>query len=530
MQRLKETPLNRHIETMKQFFFILTSTFSIHFLQAQDTLVVDAALPDSEFHVAINPTDSNNIIVATMHGGTTGDLKVYYTLDHGFTWQTSAFTGVHPGFQGAGDPVLDFDPSGNAYLVNLTISAGFSTVISKSLDGGASWQLETAITQLSTDKPWFAIDRSNNSPYKGNIYLPFVNAFLGEVVLLSYDSSLNQTSQITAGPNEHQPGISIRKDGEVFLSMVDWGSPNQIFVAQYTNGGSTLVHKTFLTSFPNYRLNAPEVSNRYQPTVYTAIDNSGGPYDGRLYVAYTASEPVDPSIFDVYLMYSDDGGLTWSSPKIVHSNGSDGTQQFYSSLYVNNLGVLVMDWYDRRNYPSGSSNTDFYLGISTDGGNSFSEMQLNSASMDWQFTNEAGNGFGIGEYHQLVATDHTVFSFWADGRTNDEDLNIYMAKVSLNGLSTGIEELGPLSQDISISSPYPIPAGDEVFLDVALEKSYRLSTAVLDLSGQTLWVSQWKEYATGAYALQVPLPKPSGTYLIQVRSDKGFFKTLKVIK
>jgi hypothetical protein len=515
---------------MKNYFLLLISVFFAISLHAQDSLVIDAALPDSEFHVAINPTDSNNIIIATMHGGSTGDMKVYYTLDQGASWQTSPFTGVHPGFQGAGDPVLDFDASGNAYLVNLTISVGFSTVISKSLDGGATWQLETAITQLSTDKPWFAIDRSDSSPYKGNIYLPFVNALLNEPVLLTFDSSLTQTSQVTAGPNEHQPGIAIRKDGEVFMSMVDWGTPNQIFMAQYTNGGTTLVHKTFLTSFPNYRLNAPDVSNRYQPTVYTAIDNSGGPYDGRLYVAYTASESVDPSIFDVFVMYSDDGGLTWSAPTTVHSNGSDGTQQFYSSLYVNNQGVLVIDWYDRRNYPPGSSNTDFYLGISTDGGNSFSEIQLNSVSMDWQFANEAGNGFGIGEYHQLVATDHTVFAFWADGRTNDEDLNIYMAKVNLNNPATEVQELGPISQQISISSPYPVPASEEVFMDLELEQAYRLSTSVMDVSGQTLWSGNWQEYAPGTYQLSLPLNKVPGTYLIQVKSDQGYFKTFRVIK
>jgi hypothetical protein len=515
---------------MKCPLYILISILLANLLHAQDSLVVDAELPDSEFHVAINPTDSNNIIIATMHGGTTGDMKVYYTFDQGDSWQTSPFTGVHPGYQGAGDPVLDFDASGNAYLINLTISVGFSTVISKSTDGGATWQLETDITQLSTDKPWLAIDRYDNSPYRGNIYLPFVNALLNEPVLLTFDSTLTQTSQVTAGPNEHQPGIAIRKDGEIFMSMVDWGSPNQIFMAQYTDGGTTLVHKTFLTSFPNYRLNAPDVSLRYQPTVYTAIDNSGGPYDGRLYVAYTASESADPSIFDVFVMYSDDGGLSWSDPSTVHSNGEDGKQQYYSSLYVNNQGVLVIDWYDRRNYPSGSSNTDFYLGISTDGGSSFSEIQLNSVSMDWQFANEAGDGFGIGEYHQLVATDNHVFAFWADGRTNDEDLNIYMAKVNLNDWTLGVQELGPVSQEISISSPYPIPAGDEIFMDLELKQTYRLLASVIGVSGQTLWSGNWQEYAPGTYQLNVPLNQIPGIYLVQIRSDQGYFKAFKFIK
>jgi hypothetical protein len=200
----------------------------------------------------------------------------------------------------------------------------------------------------------------------------------------------------------------------------------------------------------------------------------------------TASEPVIPSIFDIFLMYSDDGGQTWSNPQPVHNGAPQGTQQFYSSLYVNDQGVLFIDWYGRRNAPSGSLNTDFYLGISYDGGNSFSEIQLNSASMDWQFAKAASNGLGIGAYHQLAATDHTAIAFWADGRTNDQDLNIYMAKVNLGNLTTGVQELGPISQNISISSPYPTPASELIFMDLVLEQTCRLSMSLIDIGGRTL--------------------------------------------
>jgi Neuraminidase (sialidase) len=265
--------------------------------------------------------------------------------------------------------VLDFDVSGNAYLVNLSLFGGYSAVISKSTDGGATWQLETNIFLIPPDKPWLAIDRSDSSPYKGNVYLPFVNVFEGPV-LATFDSNLNETSQVQAGPlNEHQPGIAIRKDGEVFMSTVDWGgNPNIIYMAQYTNGGTTLVHKTALDTFPNYVNASTDFHTNFQPTVYTAIDNSGGPYDGRLYVAYTASKQPNPSIFDVFVMYSDDGGLNWSDPEPVHGTGTQGTQQFYSSLYVNNQGVLVIDWYDRRNYPPPASTPIFTWGSPTMGG------------------------------------------------------------------------------------------------------------------------------------------------------------------
>jgi hypothetical protein len=61
---------------MKNYFLLLISIFFAISLHAQDSPVIDAELPESEFHVAINPTDTNHIILATMHGkGETNDLR-----------------------------------------------------------------------------------------------------------------------------------------------------------------------------------------------------------------------------------------------------------------------------------------------------------------------------------------------------------------------------------------------------------------------------------------------------------------------
>lgn len=130
----------------------------------------------------------------------------------------------------------------------------------------------------------------------------------------------------------------------------------------------------------------------------------------------------------------------------------------------------------------------------------------------------------------LLLTDHCVFEFWADGRTNDEDLNIYMAKVNLNSPATGVQELGPISQQISISAPYPVPASEEIFMDIKLEKAYCLLASVMEVSGRTLWSSNWQEYVPGTYQLNVPLDQLPGTFLVQIRSDHGYFKAFRVIK
>ncbi|MEM1219585.1 MAG: hypothetical protein AAGH79_11755 [Bacteroidota bacterium] len=518
---------------MKQILLLLCFFAGLHSILAQEGIVVDGDLPEAEFHVAINPIDTNHIIVATMHGREVlegNNLRVHYTFDQGLTWETSTFQGEHPYFNDGGDPVVSFDAAGNAYLVQISFGSDINTIISKSTDGGATWVLGGEVDISATDKPWLAVDRFEDSPYQNNIYVPVVDNLQGPT-LCTFDADLNQTNKVLAGSFlEHLPGITVRKDGEVFMSMVGSNDPQEVFIAQYTGGGVELVHKTVVTTFPNFLLGAPAVSNRFQPTVSVAVDNSGGPYDGRLYLTFTATESISPPIFDVFLTYSDDGGLSWTEPTPVHPDTPMGTQQFYSSIFVNDQGVVLLDWYDRRNYPTTDLNTDFYLGISKDGGQNFTNVQLNSISMDFLYTLASGNGFGIGEYHQMVATDHTAIAFWADGRTNDEDLNIYMAKVNLDSPISSIQELGPIYTGISISSPYPTPAREEIYVDLQIDKTARMQVLLLDVQGRILNTTNWRHYAPGNYTEYLTLPLSAGTYIVQVQLQKGFFKSFTVTK
>lgn len=514
----------------KTILFFLASLFFSQLNFAQDGVVNDANEAEAEFHVAINPLDSNNMIVATIHGFSgTSNITIYYTRDFGLSWEASTFHGFYTGMNNAGDPVVNFDDQGNAYLVNLTLSPNFGvlTLLSKSTDGGETWTFGAEVAGGS-DKPWLAVDRNPASPAYGNIYVPTVIDAGPNLYVLNDTFDIIGSSPVNGG--DHLPSIAVKNNGDVFIGSVGISDPNEIYISQFTNGGTQLVHSTMLVSFPDFTFNSPDVSNRFQPTVYVAVDNSGGTYDGRLYVAYTASESGNSTYFDVYLMTSDDDGVTWSSPTPVHADLTTNVQQFYSSLFVNDQGVLMIDWYDRRNYPSPDRNTDFFLGISHDGGDSFEEVQLNSESMDFQYTALSNQGFGIGEYHQLVATDHTAICFWADGRTNDQDVNIYMAKVNIDNPMVSIDEMGVISDQISISALYPNPIDGQINLDIELQKSYKLQSIIMDIDGKQLWTSDWEDYSLGKHQLSYPCDLSSGTYLFQVKSDKGFFKTTKFIK
>lgn len=510
---------------------MLISSLFCQFIFAQDEIVNDADESEAEFHVAINPLDSNNIILATMSGPAgVGDLTIYYTHDFGESWEISEFRGNHDSTQPAGDPVIAFDDEGDVYLVNLTLNSNFQivTIISKSVDGGETWTFGSEIAD-TTDKPWLAVDNNPISPAYSNIYIPMLSLFGTNLFVLNGD--LNTTSEIEIMDNGDGslPFVSVGKDGDVFVGTVSEDTTVSISMSQFTDGGTNRIHTTEIVSFPDYNASGADISERYQVTVYSAIDNSGGTYDGRLYVAYTAPESENADYLDVYLTTSDDEGITWSTPTPVHSITTLGVQQFYSSLFVNDQGVLLIDWYDRRNHPQTDSNTDFFLGISHDGGDTFTETQLNTESMDFQYAVSSASGFGIGNYHQLVATDNTAVCFWADGRTNDENLNIFMAKVNINNPTVAVEEIGLVTDKISISSPYPNPVNRQVSLEIELREAQKLQYTITDIEGRQLWSRKWMSYNAGKHQWSHICELSSGAYLLHVKSDENFVKTSKFI-
>lgn len=348
------------------------------------------------------------------------------------------------------------------------------------------------------------------------------------VIIYGLDNSYQTNSSIVVPDGVHLPSVVVKKNGVLFTSTVDLSITNKIFVQKYSNGGTTLLNSKSVVSFPDKFFDAPDISLRFQPTSYLAIDNSGGQYDGRLYLSYTASETSDENYFNVFLTYSDNDGLTWSTPKIIGSN-LDKVQQFYSSLYVNDNGVLIIDWYDRRNYSNTNKLTDFYMGISNDGGNSFTEIKLNSQPSDFDYVIPSSNNFGIGEYHQLVATKTTAVSFGSDGRANNGALNIYMAKVNLNNPQS-IEQQSIITDKINISMLYPIPVENIVHSNIELFEATNIRYEIINSMGQKLRDTEWVNYTSGKHLLTINFDFPIGTYFIKIITDKGYFKSVKLIK
>lgn len=430
--------------------------------------VTDSRNPEAEFHSAINPRDTNNIILVTMNNFNPSyqeestQLSVYYTLDFGSTWMLSEFTGSFFSDRAIGDPVVGFDADGNAYLTAFDVDKGAEgseqLTVFKSNDGGNGWR-EVFRYGYDVDKPWMAIDTFQNSLYKGNKYYVLINtesviSFKTEFIATSNDTI---TNEIELPVGDFVPTVALRNDGDIFCTNTYWGSEsNDIYIHHISDGGNALLSSHLIVSLPNTIMNAPQISNRFQQCAYMSIDNSTGEYVGRIYLAYTSSEVDSDNHFDVYLTYSDDEGGSWSTPAPISNSSNDQRNQFYSSIYVSEDGKLLIDWYEEsaNNSPS---ETSYKFAISEDGGVTFTEQIANIVTIAYDEIINVSGGFGIGDYHQSVMTNHTAFLFWNNIDSVTGELKIYYTKVDLSDFSSSINEINGVNEGLLIDLMYPNP-------------------------------------------------------------------------
>ena len=251
-----------------------------------------------------------------------------------------------------------------------------------------------------------------------------------------------------------------------------------------------------------------------------AIDKSNGPFEGRVYLSWTDFVENNPNEgMNVYLSYSDDNGLTWSVPKIVNDDNVPSSHQYYSGIDVNPNGVLCLSWYDRRSDPGDDALTDFYFTLSEDGGNTFANsVKVNSLSSDH---NAFTVGLGVGEYVTLAASESFAHLVWADGRNNDDNLNVYWAKINLdNILDVNELSLKPTTSVLALS-PNPVSSG-EIKIELNLIEPSEIEFSVMTTEGKRVFNSDKKDYLIGDHAIPVALGSlSSGMYLLEVKHKKG---------
>ncbi len=214
------------------------------------------------------------------------------------------------------------------------------------------------------------------------------------------------------------------------------------------------------------------------PDATMASDNSlstNSPYSGRIYMTYVNKnpfaiaaglEPADDT--NIYMIYSDNGGASWSAPSIV--NNDNANQNGYSQSYVDAngtylgnrprfdpsvavdpaSGAVVVSYYD-TSYDAARARAAMSIQVSIDGGQTFNEsnfanqplVAFNQASQQNVTLgpipdNQSGGNsktdgtYGFGTSQSLAVLDGHIYPAWSGNdnggsdNTNIELLNIHV--------------------------------------------------------------------------------------------------------
>lgn len=335
--------------------------------------------------IAINPINPKELIAGTVLN------DYYYSKNGGKSWTSLSLNspyGVN------GDPVVLIDPQGGFYyfhLSNPVYGVRLDRIVCQrttSLDQPLETVGHTEVNGKMHDKHWAAID-----PNSRIIHMAWTQFDKYQSKEPGDSSTIVYSNSSDFGKTWKKPlrisklaGNCLDDSGTIEGVSICIGLNSEIFVVYCLN--EKIYYNASLDGgkhwFAHGELTVAEQPGGWSfeiPGIYRMngfpslqIDRSESPYRGRLYLSWS-DQRNGQNDTDVWLIFSDDWGRNWSKPIRVNDD-EIGNQQFMSTMKVDpKTGTIAALFYDRRNH--NDWNTDVYLAISKDGGNTFRNFKVN---------------------------------------------------------------------------------------------------------------------------------------------------------
>lgn len=486
----------------------------------------------NEPSIMINPINPDHLVAGS-------NLNIYYySNDGGNTWSQGNLSSTYGVW---GDPCIIADTNGHFYFFHLSNPSGGNwidrIVCQKSTDGGQTWNNGSYMGLNGTkaqDKEWAIVDPATNYIYV--TWTQFDNYGSSD----PQDSSIIRFSRSTDGGATWSPAIRINKiagdcidgdntvegavpalgpNGEIYSS---WAGPEGLVFTKSLDQGITWpAENIFVSSFPGGWDYAVPGIYRANGLPVTCCDRSGGPNHGRIYINWSDQRNgLDDT--DIWLVFSDDGGNTWSE-NIRVNDDPPGNQQFFTWMDIDQTtGYLYIVFYDRRNYTNNL--TDVYLAVSKDGGETFDNFLISESPF-----NPVSSVF-FGDYTNISARNGIVRPIWA--RLDNSNLSIWTALI--DSIYVGITPGKQVPNFLSLEQNYPNPTQGVTHFPYKIHVLSTVSLKIYDIYGRVVaTIVDEKLHQPGKYVEQVDVAScqlSSGFYFFSLTSKEQTLKRKMIVE
>jgi hypothetical protein len=494
--------------------------------------IFPGSMTQTEPVIAVSPVDPRFLFAGARTINTTTGFSsegVYVSTDGGTTWSGSDTCRGALITNHGGDPGVMVSTGGR--LIMTHIGSVFPGVYSHvSTDMGSTWSAAATITsQQPEDKGTVTMDMVPSSPFYGRLYAAWVNFVSPFPVLVSSSTDEGSTwsaaVQVNTPPPRRCSGGSIAtgSGGEVYVVWAGMTASAPFIedfagFASSTNGGSswTVGQNVFDMGGINGTL-ATKGNIRVNGLPQVAVDRSGGPRNGRLYVVSSeknlAPAGTDP---DIILHSSTDGGLTWSGGIRVNGDPVDnGKIQYFPAMEVDGDGAVNIIFCDDRNTTADSA--EIMLARSTDGGATWSEQVISNHRFKPKPIIGGSSNYQ-GDHLALLAAGSRLYALWMD-----DSSGLYQVWMAVLTPGSGVDEGGGLPQQARLMQNYPNPFNPTTTIEFSLPglagQLQVTSLHVFDVLGRCVATLVDDARPAGTYAITFDAAGlPSGVYFYRLQT------------
>ncbi len=376
-----------------------------------------------------------------------------YSLDGGATFVDAGVLKPARGGRNLGDAALAVDRDGNFYFATLSIDARARSYVgvarSKKTRGEVTFGEPVLVSGLDRDafqdKELIAVDATGGR-HDGNVYLVWTEFPLRGASRILFARSTdggksfsNPIRLSTSGSGVQGAIPAVGSRGELYVAWEDRSGLQTGYIRLRRsddagkNWGPEITGATF-TRITERRATLacgrPALNGHVRVNEFPSldIDRGDGAGAGNLYIAF-AADPGRQSrgdAADVYVVRSEDGGSTWSTPLNVVKGGAvtaDGDEttndNFMPVLSVAPEGQVNVFFYDRR-HDRDNRRLDVYRALSADQGRTWVNQRLTAESFDVprlrpNFDPLVKDCY-MGDYNDGAVDEKGFYLTWGDNR------------------------------------------------------------------------------------------------------------------